>query len=115
MTDVHQRSKVEFVLSLCFQNCLTFGLYFGQLPCKQLFELFSFFIHCFFRFLNFHFLKHRNKLMHQSVVTCQITSIFLHLFAIVGAALKAEILSAAERAEMADVEQIKKTVPFDHV
>ena len=54
---------------LCFLDNLLFALYFGHLPCWQLFELLPFLVLCCFCIRNFHCSEHRNKLVHQIVVT----------------------------------------------
>ena len=48
---------------------LSFAIYFGHLPCWQLFELLPFFVHCGFRIRNFHRLVHENELEHKIAVT----------------------------------------------
>ena len=66
-----QNGTVLF-LSLCCQNDLLVALLLVQLPCWQLFELLPFLVHCGFRVRNFHCPEHRNKLVHQIVVTSRI-------------------------------------------
>ena len=62
MTDVHQRSKVDFVPSLSASTIVFFLLFtLVIMPRQQLFQLLSFFIHCHFHIQNFHRLEHWNK------------------------------------------------------
>ena len=75
MTDVHQCSKVDFLfVSLSFQNSVAFALYLVQLPGWICLELLPFLVHCCFRIQNFHRLGHRNKLVHQMLMSHRIVS-----------------------------------------
>ena len=65
ITDVHQCGKLDFLfVSLCFQDNLLL-VFFS--PALLGFQLFSFFVHCCFRFQYFHCLRHRIKLVHKIV------------------------------------------------
>ena len=70
MTDVHKRSKMESsLLFLCFQNDHRFAVHFGHLPHRQLFDLRPFLVHCSYYIRNFHYLVHKNKLVHKIIMT----------------------------------------------
>ena len=62
------------LLSLCFQDDLTFALYFVQLPGWNRFELLPFLVHCCFRIRNVHRLRHRNNFVNQIKVSHRIES-----------------------------------------
>ena len=64
--------------SFCLRTSDHFTLVsaFHYLPCKQFFKLIPFLVHCCFSIREFHCLTHRDKLVHQIVVTGTVETFF---------------------------------------
>ena len=68
-------SKVDFILSPCFENSLLFCSPLWSISRWQLFELFPSVVHCCFRIRNSHRSRHRSELVHHIVLTDRIEPI----------------------------------------